>query len=181
MSYEICNFDDGMGQSVLVQQEQNAIWQEEQQLYNKTEETAGGSGSVKKSNNIRTTSWRCWYSNEEENTEGSIINNNSDMAGWTTWSMTEIKKWAKRKYNNWLRKSRGPPHSRWNIQAKDKRSARHDITDGQRGSWGTSCGQVNRGTSWLITGMEATTKFSTWLVYIFLYYNGISLPGGDVL
>ena len=81
MGYKICNFDDDMGQSVLVQQEQNAIWREEQQLYNTTEETVSGSESVEKSNDIRTTSWRCRYSNEEENSEDSIINNNSDMAG----------------------------------------------------------------------------------------------------
>ena len=42
-----------------------------------------------KSNDLRTTSWRCQYSNEEENSEDSTINNNSDMAGWTAWSTTE--------------------------------------------------------------------------------------------
>ena len=59
MSYEICNFDDGMGQSVLVQQEQNAIWQEEQQLYNTMEETVSGGESVEKCDNIRMTGRRC--------------------------------------------------------------------------------------------------------------------------
>ena len=32
MGYEICNFDDDMGQSVLDQQEQNTIWREEEQF-----------------------------------------------------------------------------------------------------------------------------------------------------
>ena len=59
MGYEICNFDDDMGQSVLVQQEQNAIWQEEQQLFNTTEETVTGGESVEASNINRTTGWRC--------------------------------------------------------------------------------------------------------------------------
>ena len=34
----VLEFDDDMGQSVLVQQEQNAIWREEQQLFNTTED-----------------------------------------------------------------------------------------------------------------------------------------------
>ena len=59
MGYEICNFDDDMGQSVLVQQEQNAIWREEQQLYNTTEDTVSGGESVEKRDNIGTTGWRC--------------------------------------------------------------------------------------------------------------------------
>ena len=59
MAYEICNFDDAMGQSVLVQQEQNAIWREEQQLYNTMEETVSGGESVEESSNNRATGWRC--------------------------------------------------------------------------------------------------------------------------
>ncbi len=59
MGYEICNSDDDMGQSMLVQQEQNAIWQEEQQLFNTTEETVTGGESVEASNINRTTGWRC--------------------------------------------------------------------------------------------------------------------------
>ena len=46
MGYELCNSDDDMGQSMLVQQEQNAIWREEQQLFSTTEETASGGESV---------------------------------------------------------------------------------------------------------------------------------------
>ena len=65
MSDEICNLDDEVGQSMLVQQEQNAIWREEQQLFNTTEETDGGSESLEKRNEKRTTSWRCRDSNEE--------------------------------------------------------------------------------------------------------------------
>ena len=63
MGYEICNCDDGMGQSVLVQQEQHTIWQEEQQIFNATEETVSEGKSLEESNDLRTTSWRCQYSN----------------------------------------------------------------------------------------------------------------------
>ena len=59
MGYEICNFDDNMGQSVLVQQEQNAIWREEQQLFNTTEETVSRGESVEESGINGTTGWRC--------------------------------------------------------------------------------------------------------------------------
>ena len=59
MGYEICNFDDDMGQSVLVQQEQNAIWREEQQLFSTTEETVSGGESVEESDTNGTTGWRC--------------------------------------------------------------------------------------------------------------------------
>ena len=59
MGYGICNFDDDMGQSVLVQQEQNAIGREEQQLYNTTEETVSGGESVEESGNNEATGWRC--------------------------------------------------------------------------------------------------------------------------
>ena len=41
MGDEICNLDDEVGQSVLVQQERNAIWREKQQIFNTTEETDG--------------------------------------------------------------------------------------------------------------------------------------------
>ena len=84
MGYEIYDLDDDLGQSVLVQQEQqeqHTIWQENEQLYNSAEETLCGSESVEKSNTDGTTGWRCSYQNEEENTEDSIINNNSDLAG----------------------------------------------------------------------------------------------------
>ena len=50
MGDEICNLDDEVGQSVLVQQEQNAIWQAEQHIFNTTEETNGGSESLEKYN-----------------------------------------------------------------------------------------------------------------------------------
>ena len=52
MGYEICNFDDDMGQGVLVQQEQNVIWREEQQIFNATEETVRGGESVEESNDL---------------------------------------------------------------------------------------------------------------------------------
>ena len=48
MGYEICDFDDDLGQSVLVQQEQHTIWRENKQLCNLAEETDGGSESVRK-------------------------------------------------------------------------------------------------------------------------------------
>ena len=41
MGDEICNLDDEMGQSMLVQQEYKAIWCEEQQILNATEEIDG--------------------------------------------------------------------------------------------------------------------------------------------
>jgi len=59
MGYEICNSDDDMGQSLLVQQEQNAIWQEEQQLFSTMDETVSGGESVEESSNNRATGWRC--------------------------------------------------------------------------------------------------------------------------
>ena len=81
MGDEICDCDDEVGQNVLVEQEQNAIWREEQQIFNATEETVSRGESVEESNDLQTTSWRCRYSNEEENSEDSTINNNSNMAG----------------------------------------------------------------------------------------------------
>ena len=74
------NIDDDMGQSVLVQLEQNAIWREEQQLCNTTEETASGGESVKENDINGVTCWRCEYTNEEENSEDSSINNHSNLA-----------------------------------------------------------------------------------------------------
>ena len=62
MGYELCTFDDDMGQSMLVQQKQNAIWQEEQeeqQLFNTTEETVNGGESVEESGINGATGWRC--------------------------------------------------------------------------------------------------------------------------
>ena len=41
MGNEICNSDDEMGQSMLVQQEYKVIWCEEQQIFNTTEEIDG--------------------------------------------------------------------------------------------------------------------------------------------
>ena len=41
MGDAICNFDDEMGQSMLVQQEYKVIWCEEQQILNATEEIDG--------------------------------------------------------------------------------------------------------------------------------------------
>ena len=81
MGYKICNCDDDMGQSVLDQKEHNTIWQEEEQLCNNQEEIVGGSESVENSDDDGATSWRCSYQNEEENIDGSSINNNSNMAG----------------------------------------------------------------------------------------------------
>ena len=57
VGYEICNFDDDMGQSVLDQQEQHTIWREEEQLYNNEEEIVGRSESVENSDDEGTTSW----------------------------------------------------------------------------------------------------------------------------
>ena len=48
MGYEICDLDDDLGQSVLVQQEQHTIRRENEQLCNSTEATDGGSESVEK-------------------------------------------------------------------------------------------------------------------------------------
>ncbi len=59
MGYEICNSDDDMGQSMLVQQEQSAIWREEHQLFSTTEETVSGGESVEASDINGTTGWRC--------------------------------------------------------------------------------------------------------------------------
>ena len=81
VGYEISDFDDDLGQSVLVQQEQHTIWRENEQLCNSAEETDGGSESVEKSDDNGMTGWRCSNTNEEKNTEDSIINNNSNMAG----------------------------------------------------------------------------------------------------
>ena len=81
MGYEICDFDDDIGQSVLVQQEHHTIQRENEQLCNSAEETAGGSESVEKSDNDGTTGRRCSYTNEEENSEDGSINYNSDLAG----------------------------------------------------------------------------------------------------
>ena len=41
MGNEICNIDDEMGQSMLVQQEYKVIWCEEQQISTTKEETDG--------------------------------------------------------------------------------------------------------------------------------------------
>ena len=57
VGYEICSFDDDMGQSVLGQQEQNTIWREEEQLCNNQEEIVGRSDSVKNRDNDGATSW----------------------------------------------------------------------------------------------------------------------------
>ena len=59
MGDEICNSNDGVGQSVLVQQEQNAFWREEQQIFNTTEETVSRGESVEDSDNNGTAGWRC--------------------------------------------------------------------------------------------------------------------------
>ena len=80
MGYEICDFDDVMGQSVLVQQEQHTIWRENEQLCNSTEEAVGRSESVEKSDNNGATGWRYSYTTEEENSEDGSINNHSDLA-----------------------------------------------------------------------------------------------------
>ena len=81
MGYKICDFDDDLGQSVLVQQEQHTIRRENEQLCNSTEATDGRIESVKKSDDDGTTDWRRSYQNEEENTEDGSININSDLAG----------------------------------------------------------------------------------------------------
>ena len=81
MGYKICDCDDNLKQSMLVQQEQKTIWQENEQLCNSAEEIVGGSESVENSDDEGTTGWRCSYQNEEENTEDSSINNNRNMAG----------------------------------------------------------------------------------------------------
>ena len=65
MGDEICNFDDEVGQSMLVQQEQNAIWRAEQHIFNTTEETDDRSESMEKRNEKRMTSWRCHNSKED--------------------------------------------------------------------------------------------------------------------
>ena len=65
MGDEICNLDDDVGQSELVQQEQNAIWQEEQQVFNTTEETISGGESMEESGNNRETGWRYSSTTEE--------------------------------------------------------------------------------------------------------------------
>ena len=59
MCDEICNSDDDMGQSVLVQQEQNTIQREKQQQFNTMEETVSGGESVEASDTNRTTGRRC--------------------------------------------------------------------------------------------------------------------------
>ena len=51
MGYKICDFDDDIRQSVLVQQGQHTIWRENKQLCNSTEETVGRSENVEKSDN----------------------------------------------------------------------------------------------------------------------------------
>ena len=81
MGYKICDCDDDLGQRVLVQQEQHTIRRENEQLYNSAEEIVGGSESVENSDDEGMTGGRCSYTNEEENTEDSSINNNSNMAG----------------------------------------------------------------------------------------------------
>ena len=50
MGDEICDSDDEMGQSVLVQTEQNAFWREEKPMYNNSAATDGGSTSLEKCN-----------------------------------------------------------------------------------------------------------------------------------
>ena len=54
---------------------------------------------------------------------------------------------ANREYNHELDGSRGTPRRRQTIQTKNKQSAQIIITNGESGSWGTSCGHINRGTS----------------------------------
>ena len=73
-------FDDDMGQSMLVQQEQHTIRRENEQICNSTEETVGGSESVEKSDNNGATGWRYACTTEEEISEDSSINNHSDLA-----------------------------------------------------------------------------------------------------
>ena len=51
MGYDISDFDDDMGQSVLVQQEQHTIGRENEQLCNSSEAAVGGSESVENSDN----------------------------------------------------------------------------------------------------------------------------------
>ena len=48
MGYEICDCDDNLGQSVLIQQEQKTIRRENEQLCSSTEEIVGRSESVEK-------------------------------------------------------------------------------------------------------------------------------------
>ena len=57
MGYEIFDFDDDLGQSVMDQQEQHTIWQEEELLCNNEEVIVSGSESVENSDNEGTTSW----------------------------------------------------------------------------------------------------------------------------
>ena len=81
MNRGFLNIDDDTGQSVLDQQEQRTIWQEEEQLCNNQEEIVGEGESVENSDDDGVTNWRCSYQNEEENIKDSSFNNNSDMAG----------------------------------------------------------------------------------------------------
>ena len=162
MGDAICNYDDEMGQSMLVQQEYKAIRCEEQQISNTTEEIDGWSNSMENRNKNGTNSRRSWDKIEEQNAEDYSININSNMAGGIARPTTEITAPETREYTYGLYGSRGTPRSRHWIQAKNKQSTRIIITNEQTGSWGTSCGHVNRGTSWLIVRMELTTDFSTW-------------------
>ena len=57
MGYEICNFDDDMGQIELDQQEQHTLQREEEQLCNNKEDIVGRSESVENSDDEGTTSW----------------------------------------------------------------------------------------------------------------------------
>ena len=87
MGDEICNSDDHMWQSVLVKQEQTAIWREEQQLFsttqhifNTTEETISRGESMEESDNNGETGWRYSSTTEEENSEDCSFNNHSNLA-----------------------------------------------------------------------------------------------------
>ena len=75
------------------------------------------------------------------------VSNQSNLAWWNTRVTKENKTRENREYDNGHGKYRDTPWSRRTIQMKNKRSARINITNGQTGSWGTSCGHVNRGTS----------------------------------
>ena len=50
MGVIICNLDDEMGQSVLVQTEQNAFWREEKPIYYNSAVTDGRNTSLEKCN-----------------------------------------------------------------------------------------------------------------------------------
>ena len=80
MGDKICNFDDDVGQSVLVQPKQNTIWREEQQIFNTAEETISRGENMEESDNNGETGWRYSSTIEEENSEDSSFNNHSNLA-----------------------------------------------------------------------------------------------------